>query len=116
LLVVGREDDVINLGGYKVNAGLIDMLLCSVPGIRDAISFLNPKAHAVDKILAFVVFEKDAERANVIEAASHLAKSKLRLSIGPTSIFGVEAIPRTEHEAPDREACQKIVLTRAGLA
>lgn len=116
LLIIGREDDVINLGGYKLNAGMVDMLLCSVPGIRDAISFHNPKPHAVDKVLAFVVFEKDAEKANVIEAASQLAKARLRLSLGPRTIFGVDAIPRTENEAPDREACRRMVLTRAELA
>ncbi len=115
LLVIGREDDVINLGGYKLNAGLIDMLFSSVPGIREAISFHNPKPHAVDKVLVFVVFEKDVERANVIEAARQLAKSKLRLSLGMRSIIGVEAIPRTEKETPDREACQRLVLARAGL-
>ena len=116
LLVIGREDDVINLGGYKLNAGLIDMLLCSVPGIVDAISFHNPKPHAVDKVLAFVVFEKDAERANVIEAASQLAKAKLRLSLGTRTIFAIAAIPRTENETPDREACRRMVLARAELA
>jgi acyl-coenzyme A synthetase/AMP-(fatty) acid ligase len=116
LLVIGREDDVINLGGYKLNAGMIDMLFCSVPGIRDAISFHNPKPHAVDKILVFVVFEKDAEKANVIEAACQLAKTKLRLSLGTRAVMGIHAIPRTENETPDRKACQRLVLARAELA
>jgi len=116
LLVIGREDDVINLGGYKLNAGMIDMLFCSVPGIRDAISFLNPKPHAVDKVLIFVVFEKDAEKANVIEAACQLARTKLRLSLGTRAVMGIDTIPRTENETPDREACQRLVLARAELA
>ena len=116
LLVIGREDDVINLGGYKLNAGMIDMLFCSVPGIRDAISFHNPKPNAIDKVLVFVVFEKDAEKINVIEAACQLAKTKLRLSMGTRAVIGIHAIPRTETEAPDREACQRLVMARAELA
>lgn len=115
LLIIGREDDVINLGGYKLNAGMIDMLFCSVPGIRDAISFHNPKPHAVDKVLVFVVFEKDAERANVIDAACRLAKNKLGLALGTRAITGIDTIPRTENETPDREACQRLVLARSEL-
>ena len=67
LVIIGREDDVINIGGYKLNAGMLDMLFGAVPGVREAISFHNPKPNAVEKILVFVVFEKDAARANVID-------------------------------------------------
>ncbi len=115
LLIIGREDDVINIGGYKLNAGMLDMLFRSVPGIRDAISFHNPKPHAVDKVLVHVVFEKDAVRANVVDAACELAKARLGLSVGTSSIRAVHAIPRTEDGNPDRGACQKMVLERTRL-
>ncbi len=83
LVIIGREDDVINIGGYKLNAGMLDMLFNAIPGVREAISFHNPKPNAVEKILVFVVFEKDATRANVIDAACALAKTKLGLSLSP---------------------------------
>ena len=115
LVIIGREDDVINVGGYKLNAGLIDMLFRAVPGIREVISFQNPKPNAVEKILVFVVFEKDAARANIVDTACALAKAKLGLSLTPGSFRGVEAIPRTEDGDPDRATCRKMVLQRTQL-
>ena len=116
LVIIGREDDVINIGGYRLNVGMLDMLFCAVPGIREAISFHNPKPNAVEKVLVFVVFEKDAARANVIYTAYALAKTKLGLSLMPSSIRGVEAIPRTEGGDPDRATCRKMVLERVQLS
>jgi acyl-coenzyme A synthetase/AMP-(fatty) acid ligase len=115
LVIIGREDDVINVGGYKLNAGLLDMLFSAVPGIREAISFHNPKPNAVEKVLVFVVFEKDAARANVIDTACELAKTKLGLPLTPSSIRGVDAIPQTEDGEPDRATCRKMVLQRTQL-
>ena len=115
LVIIGREDDVINIGGYKLNAGMLDMLFGAVPGIREAISFHNPKPNAVEKVLVFVVFEKDAARANVVDTACELARTKLGLSLMPGSFRGVEAIPRTEDGEPDRATCRKMVLQRTQL-
>ncbi len=115
LVIIGREDDVINIGGYKLNAGLLDMLFRAVPGIREAISFHNPKPNAVEKVLVFVVFEKEAARANVVDTACELARTKLGLSLMPSSIRGVDSIPRTEDGDPDRATCRKLVLQRTQL-
>lgn len=115
LVIIGREDDVINIGGYKLNAGMLDMLFGSVPGVREAISIHNPKPNAVEKVLVFVVFEKDAARANVIDAACAVARTKLGLSLTPGSFRGVEAIPRSEDGDPDRATCRKMVLARTQL-
>lgn len=116
ILIIGREDDVINIGGHKLNAGMLDMLFRSVPGIRDAIAFHNPKPHAVDVVLVFVVFSEDAVRANVVDAACELVRVKLGLSIGTGSIREIDAIPRTEEGNPDREACRKLILERTQLS
>lgn len=115
LMIIGREDDVINIGGYKLNAGMLDMLFSAIPGIHEAISFHNPKPNAVEKILVFVVFEKDAARANVVDAVCELARTKLGLSLMPGSIRGVDSIPRTEDGDPDRATCRKMVLQRTQL-
>lgn len=116
LVIIGREDDVINIGGYKMNAGMLDMLFSAVPGIREAIAFHNPKPNAVEKVLVFVVFEKDAPRANAVDTACELAKTKLGLPLSPSSFRSVETIPRTEDGDPDRAACRKLVLDRAQLS
>ena len=115
LIVIGRDDDVINIGGYKLNAGMLDMFFRSIPGISDAIAFANPKPHAVEKILVFVVLGKEVERANVISVACERANTTLGLSIGADSVRPIDAIPRTEEGKPDRRACRKMVMARAGL-
>ncbi|MGB9142944.1 MAG: class I adenylate-forming enzyme family protein [Aestuariivirga sp.] len=115
LLVIGREDDVINIGGHKLNAGMLDMLFRSVPGIRDAVAFHNPKPHAVDMVLVFVVLGEDAVPENVAEAACQIARTRIGLSISPSSIRGINEIPKTEDGSPDREACRRLVLKRTQL-
>jgi acyl-coenzyme A synthetase/AMP-(fatty) acid ligase len=116
LSIIAREDDVINLGGYKLNAGMLDLMLCSVPGIREAISFHNPKSNAVDKVLAYVVFEIDADRANTVKIASELVSKKLGFTFVPASIRPIDAIPRTEEGNPYRLACRTLVLQRTMLS
>lgn len=115
LVIVGREDDVINFGGYKMNAGMLDMFFKRIPGIRDAIAFNNPKIDSVNKVLVFAVFEDDQRQHEAIAAACDLAVKQMGFLMIPSCIRPVKAIPRTEAGDPDRLACRKMVARRAEI-
>ncbi len=44
LVISGRLDEIINLGGEKVDPSTVDEVLCSVRGITGAASFRDPRA------------------------------------------------------------------------
>ena len=115
LVIIGRDDDVINLDGYKLNATLLDMFFSAMPGIREAIVFRNPKPDAVDRILVFVVFEPTGDRAHIIDSACEQAEKHLSIVLMPRSIRSIDVIPRTKDGAPDRALCQALVRERASL-
>ena len=110
LVIIGRNDDVINLGGYKLNAGLLDMFFSQVKGIKEAIVFQNPKSKAVSKALILAVFEADVARFEVMELACELARHKLGVLLSPDAFRPVTAIPKTLDGDPDRKACRAMVL------
>jgi acyl-CoA synthetase (AMP-forming)/AMP-acid ligase II len=110
LVIIGRDDDVINLGGYKLNAGFLDMFFSRIKGIREAIVFQNPKSNAVSKVLILAIFEPDAVQHDVREQACQLARSQLGVLLSPEAFRAVTAIPKTKDGDPDRKACRAMVL------
>lgn len=115
LIVLSREDDVINLGGYKINATLLDLLFASVEGIREAIVFNNPKPSVEDRILIFVVYERDVDRGKLVAEVCRLAQAKIGVVLMPRCVRSIDAIPRTQSGEPDRLSCENLVRQRAGL-
>lgn len=110
LTVLGRLDEVLNLGGVKVNVLLVDAVMKSVDGISDAICFKNPKKGANEELLAFVTFEDQANRIACIEQAKLDCLVKIGAFATPKRIMPVKEIPRTEDGRPNRQHCAGLVL------
>lgn len=115
LIIVGREDDVINIGGYKMNAGMLDMFFKKIPGIADAIAFNNPKIDAVNKVLVFAVFDDEQRKNEIIANVCELAAKQIGFLLVPSCIRSVRSIPRSEAGEPDRKACRRMVAQRAEI-
>jgi len=113
LVVLGREDDVINFGGYKIQAGLVDAMICSVPGVREAVAFRNPIPGTKDAMIAFVVYDDPAGRANVnLEILARIDRM-IGFGLSDRSLRSVSDLPRDEDGLPDRKACEEMALRRA---
>lgn len=113
LVVLGREDDVINFGGYKIQAGLVDALLCSVPGVREAVAFRNPIPATKDAMVAFIVYDDPTRRADVnVEILAQIDRT-IGYGLSDRSLRSVADLPRDEEGLPDRGACVELVLKRA---
>ena len=89
----GREDDVINVGGFKVAPTEVEDAALSYPDVKDCVCI--PVEHIITgKALKLLVVMKDGKELNRKELALHL-KSKLETYKIPLSYSEVEKIERT---------------------
>jgi len=99
LLIEGRIDDVMNIGGVKLKAGSLDDTLAGCPGVVESFAFAAPSPGGVDECCIALVttdgFDRDAvlTRLQAIDAA-------------PTSVrlFLVNRLPRTPTGKVERTA------------
>lgn len=113
-MVLGREDDVINLGGYKIQAALIDALITMVPGVREAVAFRNPLPATKDAMIAFIVYDDPGNRANVNVDILARINQTIGFGLSERSLRSMIRLPLDEDGLPDRKACAEMVLRRAG--
>lgn len=112
LEIIGREDDLISIGGVKVYATLIDLMISVVPGVREAICFKNPKASAANELLAFVKFDPLVNRADCTEAIRTSITERFGVMLPVGNIHAIDAIPRDENGKPLRALAQKMILRK----
>jgi acyl-coenzyme A synthetase/AMP-(fatty) acid ligase len=112
LEIAGRNDEVISFGGVKIDARLIDLIITSVAGVKDGISFKSPKATR-NEVLAFVVFEEGADKERCIQDIrdAYLKHTGLPCFLG--KIHEIDEIPYTDAGRPMRQLCQSMVLDKA---
>jgi acyl-CoA synthetase (AMP-forming)/AMP-acid ligase II len=108
LIIGGRFDEIINLGGGKVDPAAVDEVLCSVEGITSAASFRDPADAAPPRLMAMVTVS-DLADADKCVAAAHLAcREQLADFMVPQMILVVPSIPMTSDGAPRRAECQRL--------
>lgn len=112
LRILGRTDDVINIGGVKVSARLIDEILRSVEGVKDAICFESPRIKSGVEILAFVSTEDPERNNDILAKAKEACVEKLGVMMSPRRIFNVDEIPRSDDGNPQRKIAQQLALEK----
>lgn len=112
LEIVAREDDLLSIGGVKVYATLVDLMMTVVPGVREAICFKNPKASAAEELLAFVKFDPLVSRAECVEQIRQSIREKFGVLLPIRNIHAIDAIPRDENGKPLRAMAQKMILDK----
>lgn len=115
LNIAGRTDEVISFGGVKIDAFLIDTIIKSTPGVRDAISIRSPKSDRRE-IVAFVVFEDDINRGNCLQEirTNYQAYTGLPCFLGP--LHPIAEVPYDEDGRPMRYLCEQMLLANATKA
>jgi len=113
LEILGREDDLMSIGGVKIYADLIDMILSVVPGVAEAICFKNPKAGTAEQLTAFVVFDPLVRRDECCEAIRQAVSDRFGILLSMGNIHAIDKIPRNENGKPLRAVAQKMVLDGA---
>ncbi|MBF5001908.1 acyl-CoA synthetase [Nocardia sp. BSTN01] len=88
--IIGRASvDMIKSGGYRIGAGEVEQALLSYPGIREVAVVGIPDTDLGQRIVAYVVGERDDAKRIEDFVASHLSVHKR-----PREIRFVEELPR----------------------
>lgn len=108
LRIVGRVDELLNIGGHKVNPADVDRALMTAEGIRRAACFQDPAPGGHGRILAFVELAERALADTAVPAA-HAACLKALGPIGtPEEILVIDVIPATADGSPRRGECRRL--------
>jgi len=101
LYVVGRRDDVINIGGLKIAPTEVEAVVLRYPGIADCACFAaqDRMGGAIPKL--HIVPEKDCE-INVAELRQFMGNYLEAFKI-PKTMTIVESIPKTYNGKTDRK-------------
>ena len=95
----GRSDDIINVGGFKVNPIEVEEVAMSYPGIRDCacVSSKNPILGTILKLL--IVADRETNRRSLVE----YMKSRLESYKIPAVIEYSNIIPHNRNGKIDRQ-------------
>jgi len=100
LRVLGRNDDMLNIGGIKEPPGPIEARLAAIPGIRQAAVVVQPNAQGLGELAAALELEADTA-PDIVEPA---VQAILR-SYGPARPSrALAALPLTRPGKVDRRA------------
>jgi acyl-coenzyme A synthetase/AMP-(fatty) acid ligase len=104
LIVHGREDNVINIGGTKTTPESLEQLILAAPGIRDCGVVCKPDEYGIDRITALIVVNPSWDQAKFL---SYCQANILRDFL-PSKFVLVKQIPRTRSLKIDREQLVKL--------
>lgn len=90
LLIDGRTDDVMNIGGMKVTAAVLEQALDACPGVVEAAAFAAPTLEGVDQCCVAVVRTDDFDES----VASDLLRN-CGTVLPPVRLIFVGHLPRT---------------------
>lgn len=115
LRIVGREDDIINRGGAKINPMVIEEALMSLGGLREVAVFGVPGA-GFTSICAAIVPEPSFDGSNFLDRC----RERLGTS-APVFVMRLHALPRNANGKVLRQELARIAIeasagARAGAA
>jgi long-chain acyl-CoA synthetase len=88
LVLVGREDDLINVGGAKVSPGLIEDVAREARGVQDAATFIIERVPGVEEIGLALVADDSADLRGLDQALRRAFPACF-----PTVFGKVDALP-----------------------
>lgn len=112
LLITGRTDEVLAFPGFDLDAVIVEWIIKSTPGVRDAVCFKNPRDDSRHELVGYVVFEDAANQFECIGKIRASYEEKLRLPCFLGPIHAINAIPYNDEGKPMRALCQQILLNR----
>ncbi len=101
LRFVGRDDDVITSGGYRIGPGEIEDCLLKHPAVAMAAAVGVPDPLRTERVKAFIVLKRDADyssdnaRAALAREIQDFVKTRLAAHEYPRDVAFVDALPMT---------------------
>lgn len=108
LHVSGRNDEIINLGGSKIDPASVEKVLCSVPGIAAAACFRDPVELPPPRLMAVLTLLAGYDANASVHTAYRKCHEQFGEALSPHIIYVVPSIPLTKDGTPNRSACQRM--------
>jgi 2,3-dihydroxybenzoate-AMP ligase len=110
LLIEGRIDDVLNIGGLKLNPSIVDDALADCPGVIESFTFAAPSSEGVDECCIALVTAANFDRSSVVP---HLQKT---VALPPTvRLVFVDRMPRTPTGKVERAKLVELAASSPAL-
>jgi acyl-coenzyme A synthetase/AMP-(fatty) acid ligase len=109
LVVLGRTDDVLNVGGIKIAPAPIEARIRDVAGVADALVTDGGGASMTGEMLVAVEMRPDADRTSVARQIDRIVRSY----VGAYRPLLLSALPRTENGKIRREAVRELARRHA---
>jgi acyl-coenzyme A synthetase/AMP-(fatty) acid ligase len=110
LLVSGRENSVINLGGDKVSPEKVELAIGDFPGIRDTGVLTLPTPLGIGRLIAAVVWQGSDERDAGHRGLIGFLNGKLPPHAVPRLFVELTTIPRNHMGKIDRPALRQAAI------
>lgn len=112
LTIVGRANDVFNIGGAKLDANAIDGVIAATEGVKEGVSFVQSGFSPVDELTILIVPCDDSDAKIVSERAraNLLAKFGKRGTV--QRVYVAAEIPKNENGKVARHSLVKFVQER----
>ena len=109
LLITGREDELVNIGGDLIDPAQVEEALRSGEGIGEAACFADPREDQTG-LVAFVTLSQHASPDAAVGSAHTACVERLGGVAVPSLILVVKKIPITLDGTPRRKECQNLAL------
>ena len=105
LIIDGRRDDVINIGGVKLSSARVEETLLSCRGVEDAAVAVFPMESGSWALYAAIVSQDDYE-------TDDLRKAVMKAHMVQVRVVKVEQIPRNRMGKIMREAVKRAIMEK----
>lgn len=105
LVVTGREQTVLNLGGDKISPETIELVLAQFQGVVEGAAIGLPNAYGINEVCAVVVGQEKIDE-QALRAHCH---ARIPRPFAPLRYFFVDSLPHNEMGKLDRRRVQEII-------
>lgn len=110
LVITGRQETRLNVGGDKVNPETVESVLIAFPGVRDAAVLTIPNALGIEEIYALLKAHTPLDETALL---SH-CRARLQRPFVPVRFVAVDDIPRNEMGKIQRGGLAEIAKSKLG--
>lgn len=100
LILLGRRQNIINKGGFKISCTKVEAALCHMPGVRQAAVLPYADAKKGCELAAFLIADETADRARIKKAV----RAELMPAELPKKLRFLEELPLNDRGKPDTQA------------
>jgi acyl-coenzyme A synthetase/AMP-(fatty) acid ligase len=108
LVITGRLETRLNLGGDKVNPETVENVLTAFPGISDAAVLARPNALGIEEIYALIASQSGFDESSL---RAH-CQARLQRTFVPVRFITVDRIPRNESGKIERKRVIEVAKSK----